>query len=195
MHKVGLALMLGALAATGTRAQTAQREMLPVERDASVLRWTGHAEVGSYSPMGTLRLKEGALTFAGGQFRGADLSVDMNSLQQENADLTHHLKSADFFDVERFPTAVIHIERVAAGMASGTITIRGKATPFQTPVKVKQMAERFEITGKVELDRTKYGITFNSKSFFSGLGDKAIRNQFEVEFDVVGRGVIPPAYR
>lgn len=168
---------------------------LPVDEKASVLRWTGHAEVGSYAPSGTLRLKEGSLTFEAGRFAGARLLIQMDSLEQENADLAHHLKSEDFFDVAHYPTATIQIDRLISGQAYGSLMIRGKTTPVEIPVQVSQAGEHFQVAGKVTLDRTKYGITYNSTNFFSGLGNKAIRNSFEVEFVVVGSGVIPQGYR
>lgn len=167
----------------------------PIDTQASVLRWTGHAEVGTYAPSGTLRFRDGSLRFERGVLQAAVLKVNMQSLQQENADLAHHLKSADFFDVERYPIAQIRIDRATNGKAFGSLTIRGKQTPLEVPVTVVQMSDRYKITGKVTLDRTRYGITYNSKNFFSGLGDKAIRNDFDVEFEIVGVGTIPQAYR
>lgn len=168
---------------------------LPVDTKASSLHWTGHAEVGSYAPAGTLRFREGQLAFAGECFLGARLLVDMSSMEQSNTDLVQHLLSADFFDVEHYPTAVIEIERFERGTVFGSLTIRGKATPFESPVRVSETGGQFSVSGKVSLDRTRYGIVYNSTSFFSGLGDKAIRNQFDVEFTVVGKGSLPEKFR
>jgi polyisoprenoid-binding protein YceI len=119
----------------------------------------------------------------------------MNSMSQDNPDLLHHLKSSDFFDVEHFPAALIHIDRVANNTVFGSMTIKGKSAPIQSPIKISQSNGRFAISGKVTLDRTQYGIVYNSKSFFSGLGNQAIRNTFEVEFTLTGVGDIPEKYR
>lgn len=173
----------------------AQTMTLPVDTKASQLKWTGHAGVGSYAPSGTLAVQEGALTIRNGQFAGAKLDVDMKSLNQENAQLTHHLKSSDFFDVDKYPTAVIQIDKVERGVATGSLTIKGKTTPFETPVKVTESDKQFVVDGKVTLDRTKYGINYNSASIFSGLKDKAIRDTFEVEFTIAVTGKLPAQYR
>lgn len=85
---------------------------------------------------------------------GADIVFDMNGMTQSNPDLVHHLKSSDFFDVEHFPTAVIKIDRTANGIVFGSITIRGKSAPFQSPVKVTESDGHFSASGKVTLDRT-----------------------------------------
>ena len=167
------------------------RQVLAIDGKSSSLTWTGHAEVGTYAPSGSLSIRAGKIALEGGSFAGADLVIDMDSMTQANADLLHHLKSADFFDVQKYPTAEIRIDRYAGGMVFGSMTIKGKSAPLQAPVKVTQENGHFLIVGKVTVDRTQYGITYNSASFFSSLGDHAIRNTFEVEFSLTGVGRIP----
>ena len=174
-------------------AQT--KQVLAIDGKGSSLTWTGHAEVGSYAPSGSLSIREGKIVLEGGSLVGADLLIDMNSMTQANPDLLHHLKSADFFDVEHYPTAEIRIERFAGGTVFGSMTIKGKSAPLQAPVRVTQENGRFVINGKVTLDRTQYGIVYNSASFFSDLGNKAIRNTFEVEFSLTGVGQVPEKLR
>ena len=173
----------------------AQTQTLAIDSKTSTLNWTGHAEFGTYAPSGTLSVREGRIVIENGSLRRANLVIDMKSLTQSNADLTHHLKSSDFFDVERFPTAELNIDRIANATIFGTMTIKGKSAPFQVPVKVTEANNRFSITGKATLDRTQYGVVYNSSKFFSNLGDKAIRNTFEVEFALSGAGQIPPKYQ
>lgn len=171
------------------------RQSLPIDQKASSLTWTGHAEVGTYAPSGSLSIREGHILFEKGSLLQADVVIDMNSMTQSNPDLLHHLKSSDFFDVEHYPTAVIKIDRITNGNVFGSITIKGKSAPFQSPVKVTESDGRFVISGKVTLDRTQYGIIYSSTSFFSSLGNNAIRNTFEVEFSLTGSGEIPVKYR
>jgi polyisoprenoid-binding protein YceI len=171
------------------------RQSIAIDQKASSLTWTGHAQVGTYAPSGNLSIREGKIQLENGNLLGATLLVDMNSMTQSNTDLLHHLKSADFFDVEHYPTALIKIDRIANGTVFGSITIKGKSAPLEAPVKVSEVDGRFTITGKVTLDRTRYGIVYNSPSFFSSLGNKAIRNTFEVEFTLTGPGEIPGKYR
>ena len=171
------------------------RQSLPIDQKASSLTWTGHAEVGTYAPSGSLSIREGHILLEKGSLLGAEVAIDMNSMTQSNPDLLHHLKSSDFFDVEHYPTAVIKVDRITNGIVFGSITIKGKSAPFQSPVKVAESDGHFVISGKVTLDRTQYGIIYNSTSFFSSLGNTAIRNTFEVEFSLTGSGEIPVKYR
>jgi len=187
--------MLKALATLLLLTAAAHAQSLPIDRTASSLSWTGHAEVGTYAPTGSLAVKGGEVVFRNGNFTAADLSIDMTSLSQSNTDLAHHLKSADFFDVDHFPTATVHIDKLENGIVFGTLTLKNKTAPFQSPVQIKADGQRFTITGHVQLDRTTYGIVYNSSSFFSGLGNKAIRNTFEVEFNLTVIGVLPMKYR
>jgi polyisoprenoid-binding protein YceI len=178
-----------------TAALPAQTTTLPLDPHSSSLKWTGHAEVGTYAPSGTLAIRDGRVDIAGGKFAAATMTIDMNSLQQANSDLVHHLKSPDFFDVEHFPTSTLTLNKLSGGKVAGTLTVRGKTGAIEAPVQIVQADGRFTITGKVRLDRTQYGIVYNSSSIFSGLGDKAISNYFEVEFTISGAGTLPAQVR
>ncbi len=157
---------------------------LPIDTKNSIINWTGHAEVGTYAPKGTLNTKEGMIKTNGNLITGASLTFDMKSMDQENEHLLSHLKSDDFFDVEKYPVSVLEIDRISKNTAYGKLTIKNKTLPFECPVTIKQENNRFMITGGTVIDRTKFGIVYNSGSFFSGLGDKAIRNTFDIEFKI-----------
>jgi hypothetical protein len=51
---------------------------------------------------------------------------------------------------------------------------------------VKQVEQKY--VGKTSFDRTKFGITFGSGSFFEDLGDKMINDVVEVEFTIALKG-------
>ncbi len=150
----------------------------------SKILWTGHAEIGSYAPSGTLNLLSGEAKIQDGKINSSLIIIDMKSMKQENAHLLEHLKSEDFFDVDRFPISQIKINRIKDGVAFGTITIKNKSKGLVCPVNIRREKDHLSVSGKVTIDRTQFGIIFNSGNFFSGLGDKAIRNTFEVEFEL-----------
>ncbi len=156
----------------------------PVNTVNSIITWTGHAEVGSYAPAGTLKLKDGTVTVKEKQSIAAKITVDMGSMKQDNEHLLEHLKSSDFFDVLKYPVSTIKIDRVINGNAYGKLTIKNKTLPFQSPVTIDIKDGITTISGKTIVDRTKYGIIYNSGNFFSGLGDKAIKNTFDVAFNI-----------
>ena len=162
----------------------AQRNVT-IDTKNSLVNWTGHAEIGTYAPAGTLNLAQGTVSLKGNEITAALLTVDMKSMNQENSDLVNHLKSQDFFDVEKYPASTIKIDRVSGGNAFGQITIKNKTLPLLCPVTIVKTGNQLLVTGRTVIDRTKYGIVYNSGSFFSGLGDRAIKNTFDVAFSVV----------
>lgn len=151
----------------------------------SIINWTGHAEVGSYSPAGTLNFKEGHVSMKDGNITAADFTVDMTSMKQDNETLLGHLKSDDFFDVAKYPTSRIVISKIANGRGYGLLTIKNKTLPFNCGVIIAKSNGKTIITGNATIDRTQYGIIYNSGNFFSGLGDKAIKNTFDINFSIV----------
>ncbi|MBF9220164.1 YceI family protein [Hymenobacter ruricola] len=154
---------------------------------ASTLTWTGHAEAGTWAPQGTVRLREGSLTAEGSTVRAARVVVDMATIAHEQAQLAEHLRGADFFDAATYPTATFQLTEFKAGRAYGTLTIKGVTKPVDMPVAVEPVAGGLRLRGTATLDRTRFGINYNSASFFQNLGSYAIRNDFQVAFDMVAR--------
>ncbi|WP_310397357.1 YceI family protein [Hymenobacter sp.] len=154
----------------------------------STLTWTGHAEAGTWAPQGTIRLREGSVVTAGQVVRAARVVVDMATIAHEQAPLAEHLRNADFFDVAKFPTAVFELTEFRAGKARGTLTLKGTTKPVEFPVTVTPAPDGgLRLRGTATLDRTEFGINYNSASFFQNLGSYAIRNDFQVAFDVLAR--------
>lgn len=171
--------------ATRTHAYAAYTADVPASR----LTWTGHAAAGAYAPTGTLRLQSATLTAAadGRTPRTARVVVAMPTLAGDNADLVAHLRNADFFDVEKYPTATFELTSFRGDSATGRLTIKGVTRPVTLPVKVEPTATGLRLRGTVSVDRTRFGIRYNSPDFFADLGDYAIRNDFQVAFEVLLR--------
>ncbi|PWJ41071.1 YceI family protein [Sediminitomix flava] len=153
--------------------------------------WTGSKVTGSHT--GTVEFKESALKFEGEKLVGGSFVVDMTSLVDTDLDgeykqkLEGHLKSDDFFSVEKHPTSKFMITSVKDGAAaneyevSGDLTIKGITKPVTFPAKVEIKDKEAVATANVVVDRTLYDIKYGSNSFFDNLGDKAIDNDFKLE--------------
>ena len=151
----------------------------------SRLTWTGYAEAGGYAPTGTLRLAPGGTLVAEGPgaLRAARVLVDVRTLAHTNPTLQEHLRGADFFDVAHFPEATFELGRVAGGQALGQLTLKGQTRPISVPVTVTALgADSLLLQGTARVDRTQFGINYNSSSFFQNLGSYAIRNDFQLAF-------------
>ena len=155
---------------------------------ASRLTWTGHAETGSYAPSGGIRLRQGTLRYDGRRVSHGRCEIDMRTLDHENGTMQKHLRGDDFFAVERFPTAVFELNDVVDGQATGRLLLRGVTKPLRFPLTVTAgPSGELHLKGVATIDRTQFDVKFNSSSFFTNLGDQAIRNDFQLDFDAVAR--------
>lgn len=164
---------------------------------ASKVTWVGKKVTGQHT--GTVRLKGGEIQTEGDVLKGGLIEIDMTTIAVEdlkdadaNAKLTGHLKSDDFFGVDKHPTATLVIKsaKPVAGKTNvqevtADLTIKGKTHPVTFPVETSVKDGKSRAAGKLVLDRTKWDVRYRSGKFFSGLGDKLIHDDFEIAFDVV----------
>lgn len=184
-------LLISAIILTLTTALSvqAQNQTYTIDANASQLTWTGYAEVGSWAPSGTIQLLKGQVTRNGNQINNATMTLDMTTIRHENGQLQAHLRDEAFFDVTQFPTATFVLRALTGTTASGQLTLKGVTKPVSFPVVVDREGNGLRIKGRAVVDRTQFGIRYNSNSFFSGLGDQAIRNEFALTFDVIAKPV------
>ena len=113
----------------------------------------------------------------------------MNTLTNEdledegyNQKLVGHLKSDDFFGVEKYPTSSFEITS-ATKFSNGKATVSGKLS-----IKGKTENISFDVVkngsayiAKVDVDRSKFDVRYGSDSFFDNLGDKVIDDIFTLD--------------
>lgn len=173
------------------------QETKEINLDRSHVEWEGKKIIGS-SHEGILRFKSGTLTFdAKNNLTAGEFVVDMTSLivtdlyGEGKEKLEAHLKNEDFFDVEKFPESSLKFTKIKKIKDSSMydkeyritadLTIKGMTKPVTFELEIEgNKAE----TDNLKVDRTKYGIRYGSGSFFNNLGDKAIRNNFELDVDL-----------
>ena len=157
------------------------------------VNWEGTKVGGAHT--GTINITEGSLEVKDGNIVGGKLTIDMNSLActdlegEYKGKLEGHLKSDDFFGVEKYPTATFAITKaVPQGPGKykvvGNITIKGTTEEIQFPAEVS--VEGGKVTAKADLtiDRSKFDIRYGSGSFFDNLGDKTIYDDFELSISL-----------
>jgi polyisoprenoid-binding protein YceI len=168
----------------------------------STLGWEGKAVTHGHN--GTIQFTSGELLVKGNAVVGGTVTVDMKTLKAtdiKDADsqgkFVGHMTSDDFFGVEKFPTSTFKIVSVAPikGAAAtadnatitGDMTIKGVTQRISFPAKVGVKDGVAAATGKVTIDRTKFGLKYGSKSFFESIGDKAIYDTFDLTFNVIAK--------
>ncbi|PQB03519.1 YceI family protein [Aureitalea marina] len=150
------------------------------------ISWQGKAAYSSYSPEGSLQLLSGRLSLKDGVIDTLNIVIDMRSLQQENQQLRDHLRDADFFDVERFPVATFILTeplKQATGEVElvGNLTIKGNTKEERIKANISESSQGLSLQFEHQMDRTEYGVTFNSPSFFENLKDQAIDDHFSLK--------------
>lgn len=169
---------------------------LKFDPDQSKLEWEGKKVSGAHQ--GTVALKSGSLSLDKGALKGGEVVVDLNrltitDLQGEWADkLAGHLKSDDFFSVEKHPEVSFKIESVKSlgknkYKVTGPLKIKGKSETQSFDVTVKETGKNVTVQGDIAIDRTTYDIRYGSGKFFDPktLGDKMIDDKFTLKLNLV----------
>ena len=168
-----------------------------VDTAASNIAWNGYKVTGKHN--GDVKVKNGSLQYADGKLTGGSFEIDMNSItctdmQGEYGDkLVGHLKSEDFFGTAKFPTSKFVITKAIPTDTKGNYRIIGNLTIKETTKEIKfnanvvENANTVTATGKIVVDRSEYDIRFGSGSFFDGLGDKTIYDEFDLNVSLVAK--------
>ena len=176
-------------------ANNGEVEGKKVNTEKSVITWKGYKVTGQHE--GTLQVKNGNLDFDNGTLKGGSFEINMASIATTDltggtADkLNGHLKSADFFGVEKFPTAKFVITKVVSRGTAGDYKIVGNLTIKETTKEIKFNAKVTEEGGvntavaDITIDRTDFDVRYGSGSFFDSLGDKTIYDEFDLSIKLV----------
>lgn len=194
MKKIVLALMVisGLFMAFKPAA-----DIYTVDLTKSKIVWVGRKVTGQHT--GELKIVSGSLTANGKALKGGNFVMDMKSMTCTDLDASNggkllgHLKSDDFFSVEKNPTSMFEITKITAAGANkvniaGKLTIKGISSEISFPASVVQKSGVIvAVANSVKVDRTKYDIKYRSKSFIAGIGDKAIDDEFELNINLVAK--------
>ncbi|MEA3245878.1 MAG: YceI family protein [Gemmatimonadota bacterium] len=110
-------------------------------------------------------------TDAAGKLQAVRMEIDTASVDSNVAQRDDHLRSADFFDVERHPSMVFESTRVTQSGADvtveGTLTIRGVAKPvtlvgeYTAPMKDPWGKRRAALAVSGKINRKDWGLAWN----------------------------------
>lgn len=174
-------IVLTTLAFTNTKKE--------VNVEASTVEWTGEKVTGSHN--GTIQLESGHLIIEDEKIVGGEFVMDMSTITvtdlsgENKGKLEGHLKSEDFFGIEKHPTAKLVITSAAAkgngkfGVV-GDLTIKNETHPITFDLEMNGDSASTQLT----IDRSKYNVRYGSGSFFDNLGDKTIYDNFELDVNL-----------
>lgn len=160
-----------------------------VKTESSKIVWKGYKVTGSHE--GTINMSTGSLTFKNDKLTDGLFVIDMTTITNTDMQgeykgkLEGHLKADDFFGVEKYPTAQLDFTKVKSEgknsyTVTGNLTIKDKTNPVTFTMSIYGN----KATASLKIDRTAFGVQYGSASFFEGLKDKAIYDEFDLVVDL-----------
>lgn len=181
--------------------KTQQFEIIATQ---SNIDWVSRKVTGAHN--GTIAIKEGTLLFADDHLVSGRFVIDTQSITildvtdpVTNAQFAGHLASDDFFNSEHYPVATFDISQVeprgnGSYHITGDLTIKGITHPVSFDAQVDRSGNSVTASGKITVDRTKFGIKFGSANFFHNLGDTLIYNNFDLNTRITAEAVAQLAH-
>ena len=152
----------------------------------SKIEWLGQKVSGEH--FGIIQLKSGEITFSKkNKIIGGEFIVDMSTIEctdlsgKAKQSIESHLKDEDFFDVSNFPTSKFKISSSDNTKIYGVITIKGISQPIEFNYKLQSRRDQYIVFSEIRIDRTKFDISYKSKTIFPDLIDKFIYDDFIIK--------------
>lgn len=191
----------------------APQEIFAVDTAKSKVTWIGAKMTGRHN--GFFYVQSGQLYRSKGLLTGGTIKLNVAAMRSDdkgidaesNRKLTRQLRSADFFDVERYPTAVFELTSIAPFDSSGqkpvaaskyselrvsnpthritgNLTIKGQTKSVSFPARVTFEDSILHAEANFNLDRTKWGLVYRSDE---SLGDKTIYPEVNIGLNIFAR--------
>jgi len=184
-----ITLSIFTFSAIATKPHT---DHIRVDIHKSTVKWKGSKITEGHE--GFIQIQKGVLMIDHGTLVGGQISFNMKTItnsdiesEKYKAMLEGHLKSDDFFDVDKYPLSTISITKATKTEGNNysivaDLSIKGitHSITFDAEVDIRKIA--FFAKAKIKIDRTKWDIIYNSGNFFKDLGDKLILDK--IEFDI-----------
>lgn len=191
---IGAAIMFASCGGNASNTQVSEKQEVAEKQGdvyvadvkTSEVSWRATHKGGLAPRWGTLAISSGEVSVADGNVNAGEFIIDMNSLKVDEAsvteadkkasDLQNHLKSEDFFDVEKHATAMFQITKVAAldpstvqdatpgsnKLVSGNLTLLDSTLNVSFPAKIDVQDDKVAVEAKFTVSRDNWGIKFGT---------------------------------
>jgi len=128
------------------------------------IEFTGTKANGSHD--GGFKTVKGTATATGKDPSTLKITADIDtaSLYSDNPKLTGHLKSADFFNVKKYPKATFTTKKIAKATkgytVTGDLTLLGKTKSVSFPAQITVDDKKLSLTGDATINRRDFGMTY-----------------------------------
>ncbi|HMP91468.1 MAG TPA: YceI family protein [Phnomibacter sp.] len=176
-------------------------DSLKIDLNNSVVNWVGTKQTGKHE--GTFKIADGVFTLERGNLKGGTFTIDVTSLNvtdltgDEKGQLEGHLKSGDFFETEKFPTAKFEITSIApydaatatsklegaTHVISGNLTLKGVTKNISFPAKVSMQDGTLSAQADFNIDRTEWEMNYKGPN---NPADWFIKKEVNLKLDIKG---------
>ena len=160
----------------------------------SFVNWQGMHVIGGKGHQGYIKPLTGTLAIdADGTIAGGYFELDMNTItitdrKDTSSDngLVSHLKDPDFFDVKKYPKGTFQLIKAIKGSndssyhITGQLTLRAITQEIHFPATIVRNGEDIVATASLTIDRTKWGITYQSGSVLGLVKDELLEDRVPV---------------
>lgn len=142
----------------------------------SKIEFIGAKVTGQHN--GSFKKFSGEIDYAGQVEKSrVSITIDTDSLETDTPDLTKHLKTADFFDVPKYPQATFQSteikpggEKGASHTITGNLQLHGVTKSITFPATINVSAGDISVESNFAINRKDFGINF------AGATDNLIRD-------------------
>jgi polyisoprenoid-binding protein YceI len=151
-------------------------EVIPFDSKTSKVDFVGSKVTGSHT--GNFGNFDGRVELVDGKIEASTVRVDidMKSVSSDTEKLTGHLKSKDFFEVDRFPKATFVSTKIVPGgdkgathTITGNLELHGVTKSITFPATIAVSKDAVTANAEFAIDRTNWGINYE------GMADNLIR--------------------
>ncbi|MDD2539564.1 MAG: YceI family protein [Desulfuromonadaceae bacterium] len=176
-----------------------------IDAEKSVLEWIGRNINNRHH--GRITISSGEIVLTKGCPVSGRFVLDMSTITNLDLQddgwrnmLLRHLKSDDFFDVERYPTAIFEVRgaTVIAGATPGTpnmeiaglLTIKETTKPISFPAIIAVQEDgTLKAHAVIDLDRTLWNVCYGSGKLYERLGMHLVNDLISIELFIIAREV------
>ena len=153
-------------AAKVSPTQTVSGQKYQITPQNSKIEFTGSKVTGSHN--GGFQQFSGEVDYAGDPQRSqVNITIQTDSITTDDDDLTKHLKTPDFFDVAKFPTATFVSTEIKPGgeggathTVTGNLTMHGVTKAVTFPATIAVTPDTATVDSTFSINRKDFGISY-----------------------------------
>ena len=162
----------GEAAPVASQPATGQGQKYVITPQNSQIAFVGSKVTGSHN--GSFGEFSGQIDYAGTPEQSrVSINIKSDSITTDTPDLTKHLKTADFFDVAKFPKATFTSTKIEPGSSdlgtmsyqvTGNFDLHGVKKSISFPAIIKVTPENATVSAEFSINRKDFGIVYAGKA-------------------------------